>query len=686
MSVGYRIGIDTGGTYTDAVLCDETGVVLQKAKALTTKADLSIGIEGALAAILDGLHAPGRDALESKTPKTETAVQPDTIKLVSISTTLATNAVVERHGQPVGLILIGESERALDRAGLREALGADPAFLIPGGHTASGEEASPLDQVALEEAISEAAKKVSAFAVSSLFGTRNPAHEQAARDLILEKTGLPVTCGHDLSSNLDMPRRALTAVLNARLIPLIAELVDAVSGAMTARGINAPLMIVKGDGSLVSTETARLKPVETILSGPAASVVGARALSGVDDLIVSDIGGTTTDIAILTNGRPQLDADGATVGGWRTMVEAVAAHTVGLGGDSAVSLGETGDLVLGPRRALPLSLLATTSPDALKVLKEQVERPYRKSRDGQFAYRLRNLNAAHSKLSDREAVIWDRLADGPLDLETLLAGRTPDQPLNRLIDRGLVALSCFTPSDAAHVLGLHKTWDTEAAFLGAQIWALQEKRQGGPLFASPDSFAQAVVDKLVALSGEAIAVALLDAEEPLGNATPGTIGRRMLDSAFAVQPNGVRPLLSFSACFALPIAAIGAPAPAYYPLLEKRTGNTVLLSEHADVSNAVGAVAGGIAQTARAVITCPYDGVFRLHGFSKPEDFTSLNAAAEAATAAVQEEALQRAEQAGAGDIKITVTRNDRMAASPGGTETFIESEVTAQAVGRPAL
>lgn len=676
MSGKYRIGIDTGGTYTDAVLCDEAGVVLYKAKALTTKADLSIGIENALAAILD----------EHNQGEAGSAIQPEAIALVSISTTLATNAVVERHGQPVALILIGESERALDRAGLREALGNDPAFLIAGGHTAAGDEATALDHAALEKAVMQASEKVSAFAVSSLFGTRNPAHESTARSLILEKTGLPVTCGHDLSSNLDMPRRALTAVLNARLIPLIAELVDAVSSAMKMRGIAAPLMIVKGDGSLVSTETARLKPVETILSGPAASVVGARALSGEDNLIVSDIGGTTTDIAILIDGRPRLDADGATVGGWRTMVEAVAAHTVGLGGDSTVSLNEMGGLTLGPRRALPLSLLAETAPGTLKTLQEQAERPYRKSRDGQFAYRLRKLNTSHSKLSDREAVIWERLAEGPLDLETLLAGRTPEQPLNRLIDRGLVGLACFTPSDAAHVLGLHKGWNDQAAQFGAQIWAAQEKRQGGPLFSSPDAFAQAVIDKLVALSGEAIALALLDSEEPLSGAAAGIIGRRLLDSAFAQGHSIAGSLLSFSAHFAMPIAAIGAPAPAYYPLLEKRTGNRVILSEHADVSNAVGAVVGGVAQSVRAVITSPYDGVFRLHGFATPEDFSTLEDAAKAATHAVEEEAYARAEQAGAGGISISVSRHDRTAASSGGIETFIESEIIAQAVGRPAF
>src|SRR5690606_4555973 len=121
--------------------------------------------------------------------------------------------------------------------------------------------------------------------------------------------------------------------------------------------IQAPLMVVKGDGSLIAAEAALASPVETILSGPAASLVGARHLSGETDVVVVDMGGTTTDIALLRDGRPVLASEGATVGGWKTMVEAVAVHTYGLGGDSEVRCDEAGDLVVGPRRAVPLSLL-----------------------------------------------------------------------------------------------------------------------------------------------------------------------------------------------------------------------------------------------------------------------------------------------------------------------------------------
>ena len=149
----------------------------------------------------------------------------------------------------------------------------------------------------------------------------------------------------------------LTTLLNARLISMIDRLVAATEGFLKARGIAAPLMVVRGDGALVSAGFARARPIETILSGPAASLVGARHMTGLDNAVVSDIGGTTTDVAVLDNGRPRLDPEGATVGGFRTMVEAVAMRTFGLGGDSEVALQDGGldpRLLLGPRRLVPL--------------------------------------------------------------------------------------------------------------------------------------------------------------------------------------------------------------------------------------------------------------------------------------------------------------------------------------------
>ncbi|WP_052121441.1 hydantoinase/oxoprolinase N-terminal domain-containing protein [Inquilinus limosus] len=234
--MSLSLGIDTGGTFTDAVLFDPDRGVVAAAKRLTTKHDLALGIGAAIDAVLQQ--------------------HPAEIGFVGLSTTLATNAVVEGQGNPACLILIGYPEAALDRAGLRAAIGGDPVAAVAGGHRPTGEEQAPLDLEAVRAAILQHAPAVTAFAVAGYFAVRNPAHELAVRDLVRDLTGRPVTCGHELTSGLDAPRRALTALLNARLIPLTASLIRAVRGRLDARGIAAPLMVVKGDGSLIADRFA----------------------------------------------------------------------------------------------------------------------------------------------------------------------------------------------------------------------------------------------------------------------------------------------------------------------------------------------------------------------------------------------------------------------------------------------
>ncbi|PIL21853.1 hypothetical protein P775_02440 [Puniceibacterium antarcticum] len=163
-----------------------------------------------------------------------------------------------------------------------------------------------------------------------------------------EVTGRPVTCSHELSARLGDPKRAL----NARLIGLTHRLIARAEETLCAFGVRAPMMVVRGDGALMSAAQAQQRPIETILSGTAASLVGARWLTGVRDALVADIGGNTTDIALLRDGVPLIDPAGAQVGRFRTMVEAVAMRAHGLGGDSEVQVAEglAGSLILGSRR------------------------------------------------------------------------------------------------------------------------------------------------------------------------------------------------------------------------------------------------------------------------------------------------------------------------------------------------
>src|SRR6478735_1721907 len=363
----FAIGIDTGGTYTDAAVIDTaTRTIVATAKALTTKGDLAIGITEALERVLDGEGGPGVHAA---------LIDGAEVGLVSLSTTLATNAIVEGHGSPIAVILVGFDDAMAARTEIETALPGTRILRVAGGHDHAGNEQQPLDVASIEAFLAETQGAVAAYAVASQWSVRNASHEHRVRELVETQTGKAATVSSDLAHALDAPKRALTAALNARIIARITALIAAMRLAMERHGISAPLMIVKGDGTLASAEAVALRPIETILSGPAASVIGAKFLCALSDFVISDIGGTTTDVAVLENGWPKLDREGAQVGGRRTLVRAIAMRTFGLGGDSEVTVDARNRITLAPGKVVPLALLAQRHPDVLRRLEAQLNDP-----------------------------------------------------------------------------------------------------------------------------------------------------------------------------------------------------------------------------------------------------------------------------------------------------------------------
>jgi N-methylhydantoinase A/oxoprolinase/acetone carboxylase beta subunit len=655
------LGIDTGGTYTDAVIFDESDGVIATAKALTTRHDLSIGISGAAVRVMS-----------------DSGADPNAIAMVSISTTLATNALVEGQGGRVGLILIGFDAASASRANLIEALRGDPCVLIGGGHGAHGDERNPLDLDALNDALADLNGKVDAYAVASLFAVRNPAHEQAVRARILEATGKPVTCSCELSSRLDGPRRAMTCVLNARLLPMIDRLLVAATKSFKQLSIQAPMMVVRGDGALIRASVARERPVETILSGPAASLVGAAHLADAPNAMVSDIGGTTTDYALMVDGRPCLDADGATVGGFRTMVEAVAMQTVGLGGDSEVALIQKGlghALVLGPRRMVPISLLAV---DHGPLVRDALTRQARGMRRGELVGRFVVPVAHASQLQDaneREREILDRLGDAPQALDDLLQSQRELGTINVLVSRGQLALAGVTPSDAAHVLGMHTAWDVEAAQMAMELFAGQKNGLGLAVAEDAATIAEEIVEALAMRSAEA----LLDA----GCAEDGLGHQGVAALLLAAREASPSSLVKFNVQLNRPVVALGASAHAYYPRVAERLGTQVLVPTHAEVANAVGAVVGRVRIRVTGTIAMPDDSRYRVFVGEEPSDHPALEEAVAAARSRLEAEAIGRASAAGADDVELAFEREDRVAVIEG-LEKFVESDLAVTVTGRP--
>ena len=536
----FCLGIDTGGTFTDAVVYDhDTDRVMAAAKTPTRHEDLYGCVIEAMTSVLAG----GRGALAD-------AVSAADIGLVAVSTTLATNALVEGAGRPAALVAIGFESETLARVGLRAGTGetpgaragaspaegdrgrltgslaSAPVVVVDGGHGAHGDERDPLDLGELARELDRIDASVEAYAVAAQFSVRNAAHELQARDAIRDRTGKPVTCSHELSPRLGGPRRAVTTLLNAQLISITARFTGAIRAAMESLQLDARLMVVRGDGSLVSADFVTQRPIETVLSGPAASVIGARhlarsSMAGQETLdagsLVVDIGGTTTDIAAIRNGAAVAadgsdDADTATVGGHATMVTALPTVTVGLGGDSEIRIpadGSRGELAVGPRRVVPLCVAAQRHPDVvLPMLRRQLEAERPLAEFGQVLLRAATGASAEKANSrtgqnslDSEIMRLVDGADGALPLENLKRSARWRGALERLERSGRVRRAALTPTDACVVLGLidagagaraarepdslghgeqeqSAPWDAAAAQTGAELFSRQRDRYG----------------------------------------------------------------------------------------------------------------------------------------------------------------------------------------------------------------
>lgn len=653
------LGIDTGGTYTDAVLLDEAQNVLAKAKALTTHGALELGISEAITAVLHDSKQDSKD-----------------IALVSVSTTLATNAVVEGVSKRVCAVLIGlEGVRAITER-LHPALQHDEVVYLKGGHDGAGEPLQPPELKPLETFLKTKANTVSGFAVTSYFSVRNPEHELAAKALIAKHSNVPVTCSHELALELDASKRSLTCVLNARLISMITDFIAAIEGSLKKHGVYAPLMIVKGDGSLVAAQLAKEKPIETVYSGPAASLVGACHLAELKDAIIADIGGTTTDIALLRGGRPSLNPKGVTIGPWQTFVKAVDMRTYGLGGDSEVSLDPDGTLILGPRRVLPLSLLAHGYPELVEdALERQLSSDLSGEYDGRFAVALGSVKG--EALDALEEVVLAKVADGPKTLIDLLTERGYKHAIRRLVSRKLLAIVAFTPTDAAHCLGRHSAWNLKAAELGAQLFARQRNRKGERVARDATELSECVLETLTHRSADLL-LRVAFAEDGLGDVDSQ---QALIGAALANRYKLVKLELGLN----LPIVALGASAATYYPAVGTYLKTPVYVPEHAEVANAVGAVVGLVRASEEVYVSQPSEGAFRVHLPNEVCDFYDLDEALDYAERTVSHSAKKRALAAGAAEVELELTRHDKRPRIEG-EELFVESRIRATAFGRPSF
>ncbi|ADI73066.1 Hydantoinase/oxoprolinase [Methanohalobium evestigatum Z-7303] len=554
----YSLGIDAGGTYTDVVIMrNHDGVIVDFYKSLTTYPDLVEGVKNAI----DGLDCSYLKG----------------VNIVSVSTTLATNTVLENTGYPVGLVLVGDYE-------VPEDLDVEHYIVVSGGHTTRGDEASKLDEEKVEDFIKNVKDKVSAFAVSSYFSVRNPDHELRVKQKIKELTDYPVVCGHELSQDLGVYERGITAYLNAQLLPITTKFIDSVKYEIERRGIDAKMRMLKCDGSIVGINEALEKPIELIFSGPSASLMGAAYLTNLDSCAVVDIGGTSTDVSLMENGLPELVDTGAVVGGWQTKVRALRMETSAMGGDSHVWV-KNQTIRIGPRRVTPLCVAAETYPGLVnKLKKERISSSKQLTENIQPTKFYVKTREKPVNLTESESRILELIENNePASINEIFRETfTPDIYLNSLIQKRLIQPIGFTPTDALHILGDYEYWNINASHIGATLLSRLVNTLNY-------KFCGQVKDKVthnLALNLTSFVLKNVDRSE---------IDKILHDSHLSKIK------------ILIPLILIGASAQVYQNNLKKSIDADIRVPEFAEVGNAVGAIAGKGVKRVYILIKSVYD-------------------------------------------------------------------------------
>ncbi|MCL2880776.1 MAG: hydantoinase/oxoprolinase family protein [Treponema sp.] len=662
MKIG--IGIDTGGTYTDAVIYDfEDRKILGTAKALTTKNDLSIGIIGAI----DGLPA-------DLTHKAE---------LISLSTTLATNACVEDRGGRAKLIFFGGDKNVIDEFGTKYGLPPSKDIYIQESYTKfSGEIEREPDWVLFTDQLKSGFEDLDGAGIVEIYAMRNAAVvEKKAKEIFQKIHDIPVVCGHELFSELNCLQRGSSTLLNARLFPVIREFISAIKKALSQRNIDSSIVIVRSDGSLMSESFASLRPVETLLCGPAASAISGTRLSDSPNSIIVDMGGTTTDIAIVRDGVPITAIDGVSIGRWKTYVEGLYIKTFGLGGDSAIHYDDQ-KLYLEQYRVIPLCVAAHKYPVVTENLRKlELRKP------SDFLYEHYMLIKDISE-SDRYTVFeksfCNALKEKPLinteaakavgkDLYTL--------DVKRLIKDGVVQICGLTATDIMHIKGDFTGYCSEASLLAVKFAAYN-------LNTTVQKFCDQVYHEVKRLLYLYVVEAMLENRYSvyLKNGVNKDVQRFINDNYEAASKGTTDKLLSVMFRTEYTLVGIGAPIHLFLDDVAKALGARSLIPKHYEVANALGAIMGSICAVHSVEIKPNSDanGItgYTVFGSGGTKVFMLMADAVEYAVSQATERARAEAVNRGATG-NLTVSSNiDRHEAKAKDCAIYMGTTVTARAIG----
>ena len=668
MKIG--IGIDTGGTCTDAVVIDLlTKQLLAKSKTETTREDLSVGIGKALDMLPQELI---RDAC-----------------LVSLSTTLATNACIEGKGCRAKLVLFGLHEEYLARMHAPENYNLRPENVLA-IDTYSSADGLYIDEPDWDELFKDHGDWLrdsdALCAVELWSDTTGAPCEKKFKTLAEERVGRKCVAANELTRGVNVFARGCTALLNARLFPIIREFIEAAEKDFRERGCNAPIMVVRSDGSIMSSELTLSRPVDTILSGPAASVLAGKTFSGKSDYIIVDMGGTSTDISVVSGGRPVTADEGIRIDKWATSVRGIKVSPFNLGGDTAIRL-QNGSPELFPRRVRSLCSAAVQWPR----IKDDLDRLLASGHFNifplhEFFYLLKEPEDI-SLYSAGERRLIDLVRSGPVMLEDLKDAEIDifDLDSERLESEGIIMRCGLTPTDFMHIKGDYLAYDREASVLAARYMLRAMERE----WAEEDAvrFADEIYRLVEGRMYENIMQIMIERQYPrqFRNGADEQI-RFLIKEAWKNRDESGLSLFrqSFGTDFTL--IGIGAPTHVFMPEVAKALGAECILPEHAEVANAFGALEADLNAVVTVTISARYlpdQGRFCyiVHAPEGSRRIEDKDDAIDFAAAAARKEAEKEARRRGAeGRIKITDNVGYDRAVSKGGKTVDLGFRVTAEA------
>lgn len=644
------IGIDTGGTCTDAVLYDyDEKKVLASAKALTTRQNLSIGIRNALNGLPSGLF--------------------DQVQTLALSTTLATNACVEEKGGRAKLILYGtDASYAMRVIGKKGSITEEDLICYDSKTTCDGIVQNMPDWEDMLEKLQTALKDCQAAAVVEIYSRQTGAVlEQSTQKLLLDHMDLPVVCGYELFHELDFIKRGASCLLNARLIPVIDTFLKAVSQSASQAGIACQPVIVRSDGSLMSREFARLRPVETLLCGPVASLMGAQELTSAEHALIVDMGGTTTDVAVLQNREPLRVNGGIHIGNWDTFVKGLFVDTFALGGDSGVRIIPGKGLHLDNRRVIPLCIMARDYPFIEQELETMVQLDITSTRSIHEYYILQQDIDALPGFSEEEHRICQALKERPLNMRDLCNAihiAVYNLDTTHLESENVIMRAGLTPTDIMHIRGDYTAYNARVSRLGAAVLA-------GCAEITVEALCEQVYDMVKEKLYFNLVRILMEQQfswvrrEGLGPQLKQMIHESWCQhtarlsrkkesgsqAAAGVSParQSIFPLFHTDFAF----VGIGGPIHIFLPDVAEAFGTQALIPKYASVANAIGAAVCQISFTLTIRVTPSYNeygGVIRYTVFSpgdsrefSPDELDAAKAyARERARICAEKEAVKR--------------------------------------------